>query len=266
MVVGLFAKGGMTPMKSIYANLRRYACKLVAQLPLPDFYQNYHDAHLTSRYLFETHPIITELRRFTEIQLEDDFGHGIKHAIKVTLDSGALMCIEGRRLGFREEIVLRKVLLAQCAGLLHDTKRKSENHAVAGAAFARQILTAYPLRSHEIDDICWAIRNHEAFQNMAGIAAAESLVISDCLYDADKFRWGPDNFTDTVWKMVSFYDPPLSVFLSHYPKGIASIRKIRSTFRSNTGKKYGPQFIDMGLAVGEELYEFIRNNFIVPQR
>lgn len=244
-------------MEPIYACLRQYARELVARLPLPDFYLNFYDAHLTSRHLFQTHPLICELRRFIELQLKDDYGHGVSHAVKVTLDSGALMCIEGRRMGYPEELVLRKIMLAQCAGLLHDAKRKSKDHAIAGAAYARQILTAYPLKFHEIDDICWAIRNHEAFKNMACATTAESLVLSDCLYDADKFRWGPDNFTDTVWKMVSFYNPPLPVFLSHYPKGIASIRKIRTTFRSWTGKKYGPQFIDMGLAVGEELFKFI---------
>jgi hypothetical protein len=249
-------------MKPVYAYLRQHARKLVAQLPLPDFYHDCHDAHLASHHLFETHPIIAELRQFIEIKLEEDYGHGVSHAIRVTLDSGALMYMEGLRLGYSQETICRKILLVQCAGLLHDIKRKSEHHAIAGAAFARQVLTAYPLSGPEINDICWAIRNHEAFQNMASTAAAESLIISDCLYDADKFRWGPDNFSDTVWKMVSFSDPPLSDFLSHYPKGIASIRKIKTTFRSKTGRKYGPQFIDLGLSVGEDLMEIINKRFI----
>lgn len=254
-------------MKPIYARLRQHVRTLAAKLPLPDFYQNSQDAHLTSRHLFETHPLIAELRQFITLKLEDDYGHGLEHAVKVTLDSGALMYIEGLRLGYSEKKIHRKILLTQCAGLLHDIKRKSENHAVAGAGYARQILTTYPLWAHEIDDICCAIRNHEAFKHMDNTSRPESLVISDCLYDADKFRWGPDNFTDTVWKMVSYKDPPLSVFLAHYPKGIASIRKIKTTFRSKTGKKYGPQFIDMGLILGEQLFEFIQkeinktNNF-----
>lgn len=249
-------------MKSVYAYLRRRARQLVAKMPLPDFYQECREAHLASRHFFETDPIIAELRQFIALELEDDYGHGVNHAIKVTLDSGALMYIEGNHLGYSQKTVCRKILLAQCAGLLHDSKRKSEDHAIFGAAFARQVLTAYPLRPHEIDDICWAIRNHEAFKNMASATTAESIVISDCLYDADKFRWGPDNFTDTVWKMVSFLNPPLSVFMAHYPRGIAGIRKIRGTFRSKTGKKYGPQFIDMGLAVGEELFNIIQKEFV----
>lgn len=249
-------------MRSVYVYLRQHARKLAAQLPLPDFYVDCRDAHLVSRHLFETHPIISDLRRFIDLHLEDDYGHGITHAVKVTLDSGALMFIEGLHLGYSEEKIHRKILLAQCAGLLHDTKRKTENHAIFGAAFARQVLISYPLAFHEIDEICGAIRNHEAFKNMATATSAEGLTISDCLYDADKFRWGPDNFTDTVWKMVSFLDPPLAVFLAHYPKGIDSIRRIKSTFRSKTGRKYGPQFIDMGLHVGEELFALIQKELV----
>ena len=86
-------------------------------------------------------------------------------------------------------------------------------------------------------------------------------LVSDCLYDADKFRWGPDNFSDTLWEMVSFMNPPLSVFVSRYPSGMETLFKIRSTFRSRTGKKYGPQFIDLGLAVGNELYKVIMHHY-----
>ena len=40
-----------------------------------------------------------------------------------------------------------------------------------------------------------------------------------------------------------------------------SLVKIKSTFRTATGKKYGPQFIDLGLAIGQELYETIQSEF-----
>jgi hypothetical protein len=214
-----------------------------------------------SRYLFQTHPLIAELRQFIELKLKDDFGHGVNHAVKVTIDSGALMFVEGLRLGYSERKIQRKILLTQCAGLLHDAKRKSNNHALHGAVYARQVLMAYPLLAHEIDEICCAIRNHEAFKNIIDTTTAEKLVISDCLYDADKFRWGPDNFTDTVWQMVSYYDPPLATFLTIYPKGLENIRKIKTSFRSKAGKKYGPQFIDLGLSVGEALFKIIQKNF-----
>ena len=86
-------------------------------------------------------------------------------------------------------------------------------------------------------------------------------LLSNCLYDADKFRWGPDNFKDTIWDMVSYFNPPLTDFMKGYPKGMEKIAAIKSTFRTPAGKKFGPQFIDLGLAIGEELYEVIKTEF-----
>ena len=54
---------------------------------------------------------------------------------------------------------------------------------------------------------------------------------------------------------------PLASFVKHYPRGIATMSKIKLTFRTETGKKYGPQFIDIGLAVGEKLIEIIKHEF-----
>ena len=82
-------------------------------------------------------------------------------------------------------------------------------------------------------------------------------LLSDSLYDADKFRWGPDNFTDTLWRMVTFSHMPMSDFITHYPKGLEGLSRIRDTFRTPTGKIYGPEFIDLGLAIGKKLYEVI---------
>jgi hypothetical protein len=45
---------------------------------------------------------------------------------------------------------------------------------------------------------------------------------------------------------------------------MALLKKIRGTFRSRTGRRYGPQFIDMGIAIGEELYQVILTDFITP--
>jgi hypothetical protein len=37
--------------------------------------------------------------------------------------------------------------------------------------------------------------------------------------------------------------------------------KIKQTFRTDTGKKYGPQFIDTGISIGEELFRVINTEF-----
>ena len=49
--------------------------------------------------------------------------------------------------------------------------------------------------------------------------------------------------------------------MARYPQGMEGLEKIKTTFRTDTGKNYGPQFIDIGLAIGKELYEVIQSEF-----
>ncbi|MBW2407490.1 MAG: HD domain-containing protein [Deltaproteobacteria bacterium] len=248
-------------MKIIYARIRQRARQIVSQYPSPDFYHDYPLANELSLKYFETNPFIEKLRSFVAERLDDNFGHGIKHAFKVAIDAGALMIIENKLAGRSDNFINQRVIIVQCAGLLHDIQRRYENHAVKGAVYARQVLQVFPFKSHEIDDICRAIRNHEAFKKTEKASTSEGALVSDCLYDADKFRWGPDNFTDTVWAMVSFFNIPVAQFMDLYPEGMEKLARIRHTFRTNTGKKYGPQFIDLGLAIGEKLFDVIQTEF-----
>jgi len=39
------------------------------------------------------------------------------------------------------------------------------------------------------------------------------------------------------------------------------LAKIKRTFRTRTGKKYGPQFIDLGVSIGKELFNVINTEF-----
>jgi hypothetical protein len=248
-------------MQPIYARLRERARQIVASLPPPDFYREHHDAASFSRQQLKKDPILIKLRRYLSDNLADNYGHGLEHAIKVTEDAGALMYIEGRDAGYSQDKLERRMAVVQCAGLLHDIKRKRKDHAQLGAEQAGRILKNYPLQPSEITDVCQAIQNHEAFKEGIEIESAEGILVSDCLYDADKFRWGPDNFTHTLWDMISVYNPPLERFMARYPKGMGGLEKIKTTFRSQTGKKYGPQFIDIGLATGRKLHDVILNEF-----
>ncbi len=281
---------GNNPPEQGLKYIRERAREIVFRSPYPDFYKDFSWAKNLSGEFFETDPVIVRLREYVAEKLEDDFGHGLKHATEVTLDAGALLITElcdfearpfeqepekGRRAGYSDrnfnldELALmqgikelnRRIMIVQCAGLLHDIKRKEKYHAVAGASSAREILNDYPLSADEVEEVCLAIRNHEAFTNTVEIDTCEGILISDCLYDADKFRWGPDNFSDTIWDMVSFFKTPLSKFMEYYPKGMEKLADIKHTFRSDTGKKYGPQFIDIGLAIGDELYKIIKTEF-----
>ncbi len=251
----------MDDASSLYARLRDRARQIASRYPPADFYRDHADAVDVSRVLFESDALVSELRRSVCERLEDDFGHGLLHAVKVALDAGALIHIEGRVAGYSEGYLARRICIAHCAGLLHDIQRKQNNHAEHGARRARELLAVYPLTADEIEDICIAIRNHEAFKSTAIVNTREGALVSDCLYDADKFRWGPDNFTDTLWAMIAFTRPALPDFLKHYPAGMASLARIKSTFRTAVGRTYGPGFIDLGIAIGEELYQAIRNEF-----
>jgi len=249
-------------METLYARIRTRARKIVSSFPIPDFYREKADAITTSGQLMTDDPHISHLQKVVAQHLEDDFGHGLQHADKVSQEAGALVLIEGEQHAWSQSRIRRLVLMVQSAGLLHDIRRKKKNHALKGAQFAPQLLTTLPFSDQEVAQICLAIQNHEAFIETLAIDSPQAKLISDCLYDADKFRWGPDNFTDTLWEMVSFLNPPLEKFLAHYPKGMQGLKKIKPTFRTLTGKHYGPQFIDIGIAIGEALYQVIVDEFV----
>lgn len=248
-------------MQPIYRQIRQRARQIILRYPSPDFYRDHAVAHETSRRLFDSNPVIKKLLSFVEKTLEDDFGHGLIHAVKVSHDAGSLIWIEAPQRADSADRLARLVCLVQSAGLLHDIKRKQKDHSTRSAAYANKVLRRYPFSAEEIIDICRAIQNHEAFKDSVAANTLEGELISNSLYDADKFRWGPDNFHDTLWDMVSYFNPPLAKFMDGYPRGMEKLATIKKTFRTATGKKYGPQFIDIGLAIGEELYQVIKTEF-----
>lgn len=248
-------------MVPVYARIRRRARQIVSRFPRPDFYKECFHYVEHSRHIFESDPVLQELKIFLKSQLENDFGHGLQHTTKVALDAGALMIAEGQLAGYTDRLIDRRVMIVQSAGLLHDIKRKKDDHAVRGAAYASKLLSGYPFSPEEVEDVRIAIYNHEAFTKSIPAGSRRGALVSDCLYDADKFRWGPDNFSDTIWEMVLFHKPPLSEFIARYPGGMESLVKIKTTFRTKTGKRYGPQFIDIGIDIGEELLKVIKTEF-----
>jgi hypothetical protein len=248
----------MTP---VYERIRILAAEIASSFPPVTFYADYMDQVDYSLDLFMADPVIGRLRGYVAKNIENDFGHGMAHSIKVALDAGALMAIEMRERKPEGQELARRVRMAHCAGLLHDIRRKHADHAAQGALYAGPVLNDYGFDGADVDDICVAIGNHEAFKAEAECRSAAGGLLSDCLYDADKFRMGPENFTHTVWEMLSYADVPLTVFLARYPRGMEFLERIRYTFRSATGKVYGPQFIDLGLTIGRELYDRVRAEF-----
>ncbi len=150
----------------------------------------------------------------------------------------------------------RLMLLAHLASVFHDVRRFEKQHAKKSGEATEPILKSnFGLRESEIRAITKAIGNHEAFQPVERLEDPVASLISDALYDADKFRWGPDNFTEMLWSMLERRDVPIAAVMGRYLEGMKGIERIRSTFRSRTGQTYGPDFIDRGLEVGRRLYE-----------
>jgi hypothetical protein len=228
------------------------ARKIAAEVGTPRFYLEREREVTLSREMFAAEPLVGEGLRIVGEQ-GDCPGHGLTHVRKVAIDVGALILIEQESIPV-DGGVRRLVLLAHLAGLLHDIRRSEKDHAERGADEAAGILTSFPIRDDECAGIAGAIRNHEAFRPFRIEAGTEARLLSDALYDADKFRWGPDNFTETLWAMVIPRGIPLRMLLPRFLPGLEGIRKIRESFRTETGREYGPDFIDRGLAIGRRLY------------
>ncbi|MEI7589967.1 MAG: hypothetical protein WCJ49_01415, partial [Deltaproteobacteria bacterium] len=75
-----------------------------------------------------------------------------------------------------------------------------------------------------------------------------------------KFRWGPDNFTDTLWEILQEMDFSFDKLLAHWQHGIRGINNIKDSFRTITGKLYGPDFVDRGLKIGETIFTYVSKN------
>jgi len=248
-------------MKEIYRRLMNESRCIASRYEVPEFYRRFKPALANSRRIFFDNPLLIHCRELITPQYVDDFGHGLQHATRVSMDAGTIVLLEGEKYFTVQAELERAVVLVQLAGLLHDMKRTEEEHASAGAQAARELLQDFPLAPEEIQCVADAIVNHEAFSEPQTCDTLTGQLVADALYDADKFRWGPDNFTDTLWDMISFYDPPLSKFMARYPQGMEGLERIKSTFRTQTGKRYGPRFIDLGLAIGEKLYDVIQAEF-----
>jgi hypothetical protein len=239
-----------------YEEARNVCKKIAASFDIPRFYREKAREVEQSRRLYEHHPDVETC--VSILQEKKSYGHGLSHARKVAIDSGAIILIEGNN-GATESSIHRRVLLAHLAGVLHDIKRSSPNHAREGAKEADTILKNFDLDEAERKAISQAIENHEAFHPHHPLDTVSDQLLSDALYDADKFRWGPDNFTEMIWDIIIPRKIPLSTVLDRFSAGLEGIEKIRNTFRTVTGREYGPDFIDIGLEIGKQLYSALNS-------
>ncbi len=238
----------------ILKRLRRESAT-ISQQAQPSFYTALASELAFARETFFSHPIIMRCREDVLPFLNDEFGHGIDHSKKVAIEACALVMSESSSLGM--ERARRIGLLAQIAGLLHDSCRLEGEHAVRGADLSLMILQDYPLDDEEKQMISKAILCHEAFSPAQQFGDPRQQILADALYDADKFRWGPDNFSTTLWEICNYQEWSLEQILNKFPHGMEFISSIQHTFRTSAGKIYGPEFIDLGLEMGRQMYKKI---------
>jgi hypothetical protein len=250
-------------MEDIYEEMIAASQEIAASFPLPRFYSCCGQWIHLSRSLFSQDDKVLRCRAIVQQELKNNYGHGLDHAQKVAVDAGALAYIEGLRLLLQESAQHQAGILAQMAGLLHDLRRGEKDHAQSSAAAAEKILRDFPFPAEDEQMIMEAIANHEAFVEPKRIDSTLGQIVSDVLYDADKFRWGPDNFTLTLWEMLRFSQAPIARLIRRFPKGMKGIARIKDTFRTETGRVYGPEFIDLGLAIGEKIYQFLQERFAI---
>lgn len=231
---------------AMYMELAR---KLAEEMGEPLFYSEKSAEVELSLRLFRGEPLVR--RALVAIGEEaESLGHGHFHVERVAVDAGAIVLSEGGGMG--------TVTLAHLAGVLHDLKRGEPDHAKKGAEAARRLLLGWGLSKEECEAVAFAIGNHEAFVEPSPAEDPAWGLLSDALYDADKFRWGPDNFTETVWKMLAHYGISLRDAFHRLERGMDGIERIKGTFRTATGQRYGPDFIDRGLELGKRLFDELR--------
>ena len=237
-----------------YEKLRDSALKLARSLPRPLFYGEHASLVRRVEEVLGTHEFILKCRAYLdESQLE--CAHGLCHCEAVARDAGTIVLIEANLLKMSPPDLDPLFMASIVAGLLHDIKRKEQDHAVRGSIEAEKILSKLGMNLRERQYIADAIRNHEAFQETFDRDDTAGRLVSDALYDADKFRWGPENFTTTLWLMVESHNTPPEALHRTFKEKMKGIEKIKETFRTETGKRFGPEFIDQGITIGNAIYE-----------
>jgi hypothetical protein len=238
----------------LYEKLRDTARRVSSTLPKPSFYSRYETCVRQADETLLTDETVRRCRTFLdESQLE--CAHGLFHCEAVARDAGAIVLIEAEERGIGAPRTGSLFTAAIIAGLLHDIKRKEQDHAVRGGIEAEKILAGLGMGLRERQYIADAIRNHEAFQETFDRDDAAGRLVSDALYDADKFRWGPENFTTTLWLMVEAKKTPPETLHRVFREKMKGIERIKETFRTETGRRYGPEFIDQGIAIGNAIFE-----------
>jgi hypothetical protein len=244
-------------VSTMFPELKEKALRAALEAGTPSFYVHHGKELAESLSSYSSNSLVRKCRtHLDESKLHP--AHGLFHCEKVALEAGAILRIEGSAMGLDASCISELELCVQIAGLLHDIKRAGNDHTIAGSKEAACILRDFAIKERYKGYIVSAIRNHEAFKKILDSDDESARLISDSLYDADKFRWGPDNFTVTLWLIIESTGVSPEKLYHSFIEKMEGIEKIKETFRTKTGQKYGPEFIDKGIMIGNEIYREMR--------
>ena len=242
----------MHPLK----RFRDDACRLAQTLPRPRFATSFAREIEAARMAFFYETLISRLRDEALTFLYDDFGFGIEHSKAVAVDAAAIVLAETS--AWLREDSRRMALLALLAGILHDATRLDEDGEAKAGELSRSILAHYPLTDGERDMVAWAIRDHEIREGYAPPHDPRAALLSAALYDADKFRYGPDIYVTSLWEFCDYEDMPAQYAVNCLEAAERRLPDLAGTFRSRPGRAFGEEYLECGERLVPLLAEELR--------
>ncbi|MDR3640465.1 MAG: HD family phosphohydrolase [Humidesulfovibrio sp.] len=230
--------------------LKRRAKDLAAGRPQNAFVLDCAEEIGHASTLFFEHPLMQRLQSDALGFLNEPCGLGVEHGKRVAIDAAALALAEPS--GLDQEERRRLALLAEMAGLLHDTMRFEEDHAEKGADLSMRILRGYPLEPDERLWVAQAVALHETALPLAEAGPQSALLLSGALHDADRFRFGPDIFVSTLWELCDCDEWTFEEIARAFPEGPKRALTLANGFRTEQGRRYGPGLIGEGLSLATE--------------
>ncbi len=240
----------MKSMDRRILDLKRRAKDLAASRPVSAFARDLAEELEHSREFFFDNPMVLRLQSDALGYLDEPCGIGVEHAKKVAVDAAAIVLAEPS--GLDQEQRRRLAVLAQLAGLLHDSLRHEDEHAERSADLCLRVLRGYPLSDEERHWIAQAVAAHESPKAPPLQGPESAILLAGALYDADKFRFGPDIFATTLWELCECDEWSLEQIAERFSEGPRLAREFAGTFRTHEGRRYGPQLLAEGLILAEE--------------
>lgn len=235
--------------------LKHRARKLAAARPRTAFAQDCAEEIGHANSLFFEHPVMQRLQDDALPYLNEQSAIGVEHSKRVAIEAAALVLAEPSGLDAEER--RRLALLAEVAGLLHDSSRFEDDHAAQGAELSLRLLAPYPLSDEERVLVAQAVALHETALPLADTGSESARLLTAVVHDADCFRFGPEILPTTLWELCDMEEWNLERIAAVFPEGPRRAATLREAFRTEQGRRYGPAMIDEGMRMAPEYQRII---------